>query len=75
MCYNYLRKMVNKVDGVEIGNLTILYKDKWEAFKLKRAKLYDELEYAMVKELDENRVLIDESRLHKILKVYNLGNL
>lgn len=74
MCYNYFRKMVKALDNVVIGPLTILYKDKWENYKMKRPALYDELEFANVKEIDEKRVLIDESRLKEILKIYKLSD-
>ena len=39
MCYNYIRKMVKALDNVVIGPLTILYKDKWENYKMKRPAL------------------------------------
>ena len=39
---------------------------------MKRPALYEELEFANVKEIDEKRVLIDESRLKEVLKVYRL---
>lgn len=55
------------MENVVIGKLTILYKDKWEQFKRKRPAIYDELDYAVVKELDDIKVLIDEDRLKEIL--------
>jgi hypothetical protein len=61
-----MEEMVSSVNEVEIGHLTIMYKDTWETFKNKYPRLYDELDYAVVKE-DEKRVLIDESRLKKVL--------
>ena len=64
--------MVKALENVVIGPLTILYKNKWEAYKMKRPALYEELEFANVKEIDEKRVLIDESRLKEVLKVYRL---
>ena len=67
--------MVSILDNVEIGKLSIVYKDKWENFKMKRPALYEELDYAMVKELDEKRVLVEESRIREILKVYNSDSL
>lgn len=59
---------MNGLDNVAIGKLTIVYRNNWEQFKRKRPLLYDELDYAVVKELDDIRLLIEESRLNKILQ-------
>lgn len=44
----------------------------WEKFKEKRPLIKNELDYAVVKELDDNFVLIDKNRLDK---VYNKENI
>lgn len=54
------------MENASIGKLTIMYKDNWEVYKLKYPVIYDELDYAVVKE-DDKRVLIDESRLKRVL--------
>lgn len=54
------------MENASIGKLTIMYKDNWEVYKLKYPAIYDELDYAVVKE-DDKRVLIDESRLKRVL--------
>ena len=54
------------MNNSSIGKLIIMYKDNWETYKQKYPAIYDELEYAVVKE-DDKRVLIDESRLNRVL--------
>lgn len=50
-----------------IGSLMIITKKNWENFKNRYPSHYDELDYAVVKELDDKAVLVEKPRINKVL--------
>ena len=50
-----------------IGNLMIITKRNWQNFKDRYPYAADELDYAVVKELDEKALLVEKQRINKVL--------
>jgi hypothetical protein len=50
-----------------IGNLMIITRKNWENFKNRYPYAADELDYAVVKELDEKALLVEKQRINKVL--------
>lgn len=50
-----------------IGNLMIITRRNWENFKDRYPYAADELDYAVVKELDEKALLVEKQRINKVL--------
>ena len=56
------------MENVKIGKLIIMKKSKWERLKRKYPLLSQEMEYAVVKEFEEeDRFLIEKTRLDLVI--------
>lgn len=55
-----------------IGKLIIMPIINWNNFKKNRPLIKDELDYAVIKELDNKYAIIEEKRLNKVLNMKNV---
>ena len=51
-----------------IGRIIFYSVKSWEAYKNKRPLIADKLDEAVVKEIDDKYILVEENRLTKILE-------